>query len=727
MPDINDRLDSWKAIAEYLDRDPTTVMRWAKERDLPVYSVPGGVHRRRAVYAYKSEIDAWLHRSATHAGLTDQSSRNNQATHADGASTGESGARGQDQSSGVALAVPSMAAEETPVPVADGAFGAAEGSEKSLGDQAGRSKAGPLAPLGVENPPKDPPRSWLGIRRIRWGVLLCGAILIGLAGAAWLRAPSPQPRLVSMDQLTNDGFEKGPGLATDGARIYFTENGRDGWVLAQVPNSGGYPVAIGKVERDSVVQDISPNRSELLVAYDARLSPGAVWIVPLSAGSPRRFGNIQAFSAAWSPDGAVLAYTTDDGLYLCDSDSSHPRRIIAMSGRLEAVHWSPDGRQLQFWRRVAKEATLWEADRAGKRLRELFPHSGTPYEGAPCFWTPDGNYFIFQSLYSALKGSWALRISSGLLKRAGELTRLGPVGMNVGIATMSPDRSRLYGIGGTRFRSQIERFDSESGAFAPLLPEVRATALDFTKDGKWLAYVDDHNFLWKSRNDGSQKIQLTSPPLEAELPCWSPDGKWVAFMGREPGQPWKVRVLSAEGGAYGPLTSTDASEGAPTWSADGSRLAFGGLVDPADRTLGPLVVRIFDLKRHRLSVVPGSEGLWTARWSPDGNYIAALTEDSTSLMLFDVPAGKWTKLLTLQQISDLRWSRQSKFIYMAATPVGGERALFRADLSGHQLERLPGMASGNLSDPLGLAPDDSPLLTRRLNGGEIYALQCQFP
>ncbi len=56
----DDRLDSWKAIAEYLDRDSTTVMRWAKEKGLPVHVVPGEGQRRRAVYAFKTEIEAWL-------------------------------------------------------------------------------------------------------------------------------------------------------------------------------------------------------------------------------------------------------------------------------------------------------------------------------------------------------------------------------------------------------------------------------------------------------------------------------------------------------------------------------------------------------------------------------------------------------------------------------------------------------------------------------------------
>jgi hypothetical protein len=52
------RFGSWKEIASYLDRDLRTVRRWEKERELPVHRVPGG--GRACVYAYASEIDAWL-------------------------------------------------------------------------------------------------------------------------------------------------------------------------------------------------------------------------------------------------------------------------------------------------------------------------------------------------------------------------------------------------------------------------------------------------------------------------------------------------------------------------------------------------------------------------------------------------------------------------------------------------------------------------------------------
>jgi len=51
------RLDSWKAIADYLHRDVGTARRWEK-LGLPVRRVPGG--RGRSVFAYTSEIDDWL-------------------------------------------------------------------------------------------------------------------------------------------------------------------------------------------------------------------------------------------------------------------------------------------------------------------------------------------------------------------------------------------------------------------------------------------------------------------------------------------------------------------------------------------------------------------------------------------------------------------------------------------------------------------------------------------
>lgn len=52
-----DRIDGWKAIGRHFGRDRTTVIRWARERGLPVHRIPGGPSG--SVYALRGELDAW--------------------------------------------------------------------------------------------------------------------------------------------------------------------------------------------------------------------------------------------------------------------------------------------------------------------------------------------------------------------------------------------------------------------------------------------------------------------------------------------------------------------------------------------------------------------------------------------------------------------------------------------------------------------------------------------
>ena len=62
-PGPEERLDSWKDIAAYLQRDVSTVQRWEKREGMPVHR---HVHDKLgSVYAFRSELDAWRSRSAT--------------------------------------------------------------------------------------------------------------------------------------------------------------------------------------------------------------------------------------------------------------------------------------------------------------------------------------------------------------------------------------------------------------------------------------------------------------------------------------------------------------------------------------------------------------------------------------------------------------------------------------------------------------------------------------
>src|SRR5258708_36829296 len=71
-------------------------------------------------------------------------------------------------------------------------------------------------------------------------------------------------------------------------------------------------------------------------------------------------------------------------------------------------------------------------------------------------------------------------------------------------------------------------------------------------------------------------------------------------------------------------------------------------------------------KKARLaSTLPGSTGLFSPRWSPDGRYLAALSvEGSKKLMLYDFRTHKWSEWLTeANNVSYPSWSADSRYIY----------------------------------------------------------------
>jgi len=65
---------------------------------------------------------------------------------------------------------------------------------------------------------------------------------------------------------------------------------------------------------------------------------------------------------------------------------------------------------------------------------------------------------------------------------------------------------------------------------------------------------------------------------------------------------------------------------------------------------------VLDLKSHQISTLPGSRGLFAARWSPDGRYIVALTADSLRVVLFDFQTQKWSQLAKIRT-AFLNWSK----------------------------------------------------------------------
>ena len=104
---------------------------------------------------------------------------------------------------------------------------------------------------------------------------------------------------------------------------------------------------------------------------------------------------------------------------------------------------------------------------------------------------------------------------------------------------------------------------------------------------------------------------------------------------------------------------------------------------------------ILDLRTNRVSTVPGSDGLYSPVWSPDGQYIAATTDDSLKLMLFDFKTQKWVALVdfTIPKGMDHpivgweSWSHDGKRIYFDSY-FGTDQGIFRAGIGDHKLEKV---------------------------------------
>ena len=127
-----------------------------------------------------------------------------------------------------------------------------------------------------------------------------------------------------------------------------------------------------------------------------------------------------------------------------------------------------------------------------------------------------------------------------------------------------------------------------------------------------------------------------------------------------------------------------------------------------------------------MQTLPDSEGLFTARWSPDGRFIAALHLERHQLLLFDVKVGKWHQLADAINSTDLSWGSDSKYLY--ANIPGADARIVRIRVAdGHQ-ETVLDLRSQDKFDlaekedlQFSVGPGDSLILHRRIHSAEIYA------
>jgi Tol biopolymer transport system component len=243
-----------------------------------------------------------------------------------------------------------------------------------------------------------------------------------------------------------------------------------------------------------------------------------------------------------------------------------------------------------------------------------------------------------------------------------------------------------------------------------------------------MSYPDES--LWRSRPDGSERSQLTYPPLLAYMPRWSPDGSQIAFMGQLAGKPWQLYIVSAQGGPAQQLMPEQRDQADPSWSPDGSSLVFGGQAVPEKDAANVNAIRLLDLRTRTVTVVPGSKGLWSPRWSPMGDRLAAMSNDGNELFVYNFSTRAWTELAKAS-IGYPTWSHNGDSIFFLNHLAGGDQ-VFRVWVTSHKLEEVADLKNFHAAPFVvgywfGLAPDDSPLLIRDAGIWDFHALSLTLP
>lgn len=246
-----------------------------------------------------------------------------------------------------------------------------------------------------------------------------------------------------------------------------------------------------------------------------------LWVVPTKGGKPRQFtyGNHRDNHPRWSPDGRSIAFLSNRQdekqaqIFVIPFDGGEARPVTQMQGAFLDFSWSPDGERFAcLFVKKDEEAIEREKDEQKKKLGVVERHI------TRVFFKADGQGFLPKERAHI----WTVKVKNG---KAKQLTSGFEYEEDMPVWT--PDGEALLF---TSNRSDNPDFDIDTTDLY-MIPA----------DGGELRKIEtDHEF---------QKF----------MPSISPDGQWIAYLGREFagffGQNSCLYVVPAGGGEARNLTT----------------------------------------------------------------------------------------------------------------------------------------------------------------------------
>ena len=195
---------------------------------------------------------------------------------------------------------------------------------------------------------------------------------------------------------------------------------------------------------------------------------------------------------------------------------------------------------------------------------------------------------------------------------------------------------------------------------------------------------------------GSERTQLTFPPLEDLVSKWSPDGRQIAVHSmRNRRSTRDCSLIPREGGELKPVSAgrrRDAAELVSPWQDRSCSADFPFFAQNPTK----VAVHVRHLASGRVETLPGSEGLFAPQWSPDGKYATAFALDRQRIMLFSFSSQRWALLAEGWGLA--HWSANSDWVYYLR--YGAHSAVMRVRISDRHVEQIASLEGIRLSGRL---------------------------
>ncbi len=533
-------------------------------------------------------------------------------------------------------------------------------------------------------------------------------VLIAIAGLLLFR-PSPPDTDIEIGTTRQISYEPGleidPKISPDGKMVAFVTGplGKTRLVVRQV--AGGRPI--------EVTQDFPGNQRWPQWSPDgtqlAFYSEGAIYVVPSLGGVPKqivdKIENSSAHSPAWSPDGKKIAYVRNDSIYVFTLDSETSEKIVEAK-YVHSLSWSPDGSQIAYVSGnigfvfskfdIAEVIFTIIGNNAPSSIHIASLSRGTTVRvtsgdnlNASPVWTPEKKHILFISDRGGARDIYAVPLTSSG-KPSGAAARL-TTGSNAYTMSISRDGQKLvYSVfNSTANVSSIQIPKKGPVSISESKPITKGNQIvesaDISPDGQWVAYNSDlsgNSDIYKIMVTGEEAIQLTTHPSGDFNPRWSPDGEKIAFHSFRRGNR-DIYSMTKDGRSIQVVTEEPSHEMGAVWSPDGSKIALF-----SDKT-----------GRYEIYVVSKEETGWgkpeqitfdggqSPKWSPLGDYIAYISEDSLKIISY---ADRKTMTLVKAQ-NTLRpnvpeWFPDGKTVLFSAEDGLGNVSIWSVPLVGGEPE-----------------------------------------